>query len=449
MALDSLPFEPARIVDIELSQPIQPIGRTVPGKDLDYGRMRALIRLHGNPLLSIDSPLGADGLSAEQMAALIWERASADINAHLQADNLPTVQSLPVTGLTVEKPETLACLRDRRELLANPPFVSVVLCTRNRPDLCGRMLKSLLAQEYPKFEIIVVDNNPPNEATAELVQREFSAYPTVRYVRENRPGLSAARNCGIDAAKGEYIAFTDDDLIIDKYWLADLVACFRRGPNVGCVSGLVFPLELDTQPQDWFEQYGGFGKGYALKIYDTREHRLPGWTFPYSAGIFGTGAAMVFRAAALKKIGNFDPALGTGTVALGGEDLAIFFEIIRHGYQLIYQPRSVAFHQHRRDYPGLKKQMYGYGVGLTAYLTKIILDSPWRLLDIAWRIPGGLYVILSPRSHKHQHKTTNYPVELTLEERRGVVAGPWAYLRSWWQARRYRAKSQPLSGKSG
>ena len=139
---------------------------------------------------------------------------------------------------------------------------------------------------------------------------------------------------------------------------------------------------------------------------------------------------MAFSTAALRAIGGFDPALGAGSLAMGGDDLAAFFQVVTHGYRLVYEPSAILYHWHRRDYAGLRRQAYGYGVGLTAYLTKTIVDQPSRLLDFVIRMPQGLAYVFSDKSPKNAKKLGDYPHELTTIERRGMLYGPIAYLRS-------------------
>src|SRR6266404_1117746 len=72
---------------------------------------------------------------------------------------------------------------------------------------------------------------------------------------------------------------------------------------------------------------------------------------------------------------------GPGTRTGGGEDLDVFFRVIMGGYRLVYEPASLLYHLHRRDYAHLRKQIYSYGVGFTAYLTKCLLDDPRLVFD--------------------------------------------------------------------
>lgn len=156
---------------------------------------------------------------------------------------------------------------------------------------------------------------------------------------------------------------------------------------------------------------------------------------------------MAFRTATLARIGGFGPATGTGTPALGGDDLAAFFRVITEGEALVYEPSAVVHHTHYREYAALQRQIHGYGVGLTAFLTKAILDQPRLLIDLAGKLPRGLWYALSPASGKNQKKGIDYPDALTRLERKGLLYGPLAYLRSRVAARQYERRTPGAAGR--
>jgi GT2 family glycosyltransferase len=351
----------------------------------------------------------------------------------LQQDGLPLITELDAAGLPSSG--IAQCIEKRERFFADAPLVSIIIPTHDRPERIPTCLASLQALHYPQFEIIIVDNAPSTSATADFIRQTYRDVPQVRYVREDHPGLSWAHNCGRKAARGEILAFTDDDVVVDPYWLIELVRGFSLADNVGCVTGLVLPLELETAAQLWFEEFGGFNKGFTSRVYDMKKNHPKTPLYPYTAGRFGTGANMAFTAAFLDSVGGFDLALGTGTPAQNGEDLAAFFQVVTRGYTLVYTPAALLYHLHRQDYPGLYKQIYTYGVGLTAYLTKSLLDNPRLLLDLVTKLPYGLYFTLSARSPKNRKKSTQYPRELTTVELKGMLYGPIAYLRSRQAAR--------------
>jgi GT2 family glycosyltransferase len=421
-------FEPVRMLEVEIGQPLPHLHALDDRTGRDYRRANCLIRLHRQPLGIVELQFDESGVSPQECARRIWQTLRAQIIEHLQQDGLPVVTELDAAGLPCSS--ATQCIEERERFFTNAPFVSIIIPTHDRPERIPACLRSLLALHYPHFEIIIVDNAPSTNATADFIQQTYRDVPQVRYVREDHPGLSWAHNCGRKAARGKILAFTDDDVVVDPYWLIELVRGFSVADNVGCVTGLVLPLELETPAQLWFEEFGGFNKGFTRGVYDMGKNHPKTPLYPYTAGRFGTGANMAFTAAFLDSAGGFDPALGTGTPAQNGEDLAAFFQVVARGYTLVYTPTALLYHLHRRDYPGLYKQIYTYGVGLTAYLTKSVFDNPRLLFDLVTKLPYGLYFTLNARSPKNSKKTTQYPRELTRVELQGMLYGPLAYLRS-------------------
>jgi glycosyltransferase involved in cell wall biosynthesis len=378
------------------------------------------------------SPTGVRhaGVTPEEHAQAIWTRLRADIVAHLRADGHADPDKLRPSGLGGGERPTCARLRD--ELLAEPPEVTVIIPTRERPEMLRRCLGTILAGDYPadRLQVLVVDNRPDTDDTRHVVEELGRVLP-VTYLREDRSGSASARNRGLSSARGEIVAFTDDDAMVDRRWISQLVIGFRAADDVACVTGLLLPRELETPAQVWFEEYGGFTRGFERRVYDLDGHRPADQPlYPYSAGIFGTGNNMAFERAALVEMGGFDPALGNGTPALGGVDSEVLLRTVVTGHRLVYEPSAIAYHSHRPDYAGLRRQIYGYGVGTSAYLLKTVLGNPRLLPDFARKLPRGLVFALSPRSDRNLAKRAGFPRELTLLELWGMARGPLAYARS-------------------
>ncbi len=427
-------FVPIQIMETEIGQPLPGIVAFNDKTGQHYQRAFCLIRLHTQPLGIIELQLDEQELSAGEYARRIWDTLHAPIVKHLQEDSLPVVTGLDAAGLPSVLPAK--CIEERELFLQTAPFVSIIVATRDHPEYLARCLPTLMALHYPCYEVIVVDNAPTTTAAADFIQQAYSDESRIKYVREDRPGLSLARNCGMRVARGEILAFTDDDVIVDSYWLIELVKAFSSGDGVACVTGLVLPLELETQAQAWFEEFGGFNKGSTRRIFDRTSSYVDIPLYPFAAGQFGTGANMAFTSAFLRSVGGFDPVLGTGTRTGGGEDLSTFFQVIISGHRLVYEPASLLYHLHRRDYFQLRKQIYYYGVGLIAYLTKIVFDNPLLLFNLVAKVPYGLFFILSSRSPKNRKQSKDYPEDLILLERKGMLYGPFAYLRCRWEMRK-------------
>ncbi|GHO59157.1 glycosyltransferase [Ktedonobacter robiniae] len=430
---------PMRIVEIELEQALPNISAVDPKTQRRYQRVLAVVRLHTQPLGLAELPLSTEELAPATYAPLLWNALSSEINEHCQQDGLPKLSELPLQGLASTTPPR--CLAEREAFLASPdlPLVSVIIPTHDRPETLASCLEGVLAQRYPRFEVLVVDNKPSTDATQRLLTQISGTHPQVRYLREERPGIGNAANCGIAAAQGEILAFTDDDVVLDPYWLVELVRGFRQAEKVACVTGLVLPLELEQPAQFWFEQYAGFTKGFQRRLFDMKEHhpRMP--LHPYMAGRFGTGASMAFTASFLKSIGGFDPALGGIDKVKAGLDIAAFFEVMMHGYRLVYEPRALLYHLHRRDYSGLRRQLYNYSVGFTSHLTRCIWERPHLLLSLLPQLIYGFLFAFFNRSIKNRLQQSSYPKELKQLEFKGMLFGPLAYL----QSRRVARKALP------
>jgi len=345
-------FAPARMVEIELGQPLPTLLAFDDKTGRHYQRAFCLIRLHTRPLGVIELQLGDSEIRADEYARHIWRALSANINEHLREDGLPPATGLDAAG--IPSPGTPGCIEERERFLVDAPFVSVIVPTRDRPDQISSCLRSLLALHYPQYEIIVVDNAPSTTATADFIRQTYRNVPQVRYVREDRPGGSWARNRGIMAARGEILAFADDDVVIDPYWLVEFVRGFSMASDVVCVTGYILPLELETPAQFWYEEHcgscwfqedGGSCWGLARSIFDLAENHPKTPLYPYKAG-FGGGASMAFTAAFLRSVGGFDLALGAASPAIGGEDLAAFFQAIIRGNKLVCEPNVVVYHIH-------------------------------------------------------------------------------------------------------
>lgn len=398
---------PIRIVDADLAQGLPDLVQTDPDTGKKYQAAWCLIRSSGRPVRIMEIPLHQPVLPAAEFLELV--------EADTQETPLP-----PIPGATGP----------------DAPHVTVVISTRDRADSLRRCLDSLLVQTYPDMDIVVVDNAPSTAATFDLISAEYAGTGRVQYVLEETPGLARAHNTGVAAAKGEVIAFTDDDVIVDPSWVAAMAANFATSRRVACVTGLILPAELDTRAQYWTERHGGFGKGLSRKVFDPERPQDHGPLFPYAAGAFGSGANMAFRRESLVRMGGFDAALGAGTIARGGDDLSGFHATLAAGHQLVYEPGAIVWHHHRRSEDGMRRQAYGYGVGLGAYLTKLVVDDPARILLFARRFPAAMAHLFSRKSGKMARLPADYPRRLVWSERMGIVMGVPGYLRSRRKLRR-------------
>jgi hypothetical protein len=132
--------------------------------------------------------------------------------------------------------------------------------------------------------------------------------------------------------------------------------------------------------------------------------------------------------------------LGAGTVAKGGDDLAAFAAVVRAGFQLVYEPAAIVWHLHRREEAGIERQAFGYGIGLGAYLTKMLIDEPQLVGRFAMAVPAAARHIFGSGSTKNSRLPSDYPASLKRREWLGILFGPVAYARSRFSVAAYDRK---------
>ena len=240
--------------------------------------------------------------------------------------------------------------------------LTVVVCTRNRPEELDRTLRALARQRVRPKETIVVDNAPGTGDTRGVALRHGG----VRYVTQPIAGLSAARNEGLRHVRTPIVAFTDDDAEPYETWIGQLVRSFGRGSAVA-VTGLALPGVLDTAAQQLFElEVGGFAQGYLPRRYDDawfkkeRRRGTPVWKI-------GAGVNMAFRCEVFAHVGGFDERLGAGKAGCS-EDSELWYRLLAAGYAIDYEPAAVVSHFHRSDMEDLEAQLISYGEGHLAAL---------------------------------------------------------------------------------
>jgi glycosyltransferase involved in cell wall biosynthesis len=363
-----------------------------------------LVRRKGVPIgFWIQETNGAGFLSADEIALRIATEMGDQIIAAVIREELATSAPAPVL-----------------------PLMTIAICTKDRPDCMAVILHSLSSmvaaqpEGMSKLEIIVVDNAPTSDDTRDLVAQT----PGVRYLREPCLGLNFARNRALREARGEILAFLDDDVIPDQHWLAGLATAWAANPDAAAFTGQVVPMELETEAQVVFEQRGGFRRGFDQIRYGCV---LPNNRFYPAAAIFGAGANMAFRTAVVRDLGGFDEALDTGAPVPGGGDLDMFYRIIRAGHSLVYEPRFLVFHQHRRDMEALSRQYRrSWGLGFMCYLTKCLRHDPERRVQVVrlmiWWFTHHV-VLLLRRFRKPAPGDFSFPRYMLLGELWGGLVG--------------------------
>jgi glycosyltransferase involved in cell wall biosynthesis len=273
--------------------------------------------------------------------------------------------------------------------------ISVVLCTYNRCRSLANTLQSLAASKLPdtvEWEVLVVDNNS-DDGTRETIDDFCRKYvPHFRYLFESRQGKSHALNTGVREARGDVLAFTDDDVVVEATWLENLTTALRSGGWVGA-GGKVLP-EQGFVPPRWLAMNGRYSMGGVLALFNRGDK--PGqldWA-PF-------GASMAFRREMFEKYGGFRTDLGPPPSDLRGEDTEFGYRLMAAGEQLWYAPSAIAYHtipanRIRKEY--FLGWWFGFGRASVQKWGRgaKVLGIPRRYLTIL-KIAGSTLVTIMPR----------------------------------------------------
>ena len=313
------------------------------------------------------------------------------------------------------------------------PPISVVICTRDRGELLREAVGSVLASDYPDFEVVVVDNAGSTSETRDVALRHPD--PRVRYVHEPLAGLSYGRNRGMQVAAHEYVAFIDDDVVVDRHWLTGIARGFGRDPRVGLVCGLVPSGEIRTRTQAWFDQRVTWADARKPCVYSLSSPPAELPLFPFQVGAYGTGANTALTRTAFERLGGFDVTLGVGQPTKGGEDIDMYLRMLAAGYFISVEPSAITWHRHRSDLPALKAQARGYGTGMGAWITKI-LCTPSLLRLAVGKVPDAISRMRTiARGGSSNPEDTDaefglpqgYTAALGALEMRSALTGPFRY----------------------
>ena len=217
--------------------------------------------------------------------------------------------------------------------------LSLVIATYNRAEQLMITLDSVATQKCScgEWECMVVDNNSADD-THERVERFAKEHPelNIRYIFEQRQGLSHARNAGIAASVGDIIAFIDDDERIVEEFVEAYITLFDSQPDAMSAGGKII-ADYPTGRPRWMSHYPELPianpMDFGDKIIRFPKNRIPG------------GGNMAMRRRVFETIGMFDTSLGrTGKRLIGGEESDLFERMDKFSMRCYYVPRAVMYH---------------------------------------------------------------------------------------------------------
>jgi glycosyltransferase involved in cell wall biosynthesis len=276
------------------------------------------------------------------------------------------------------------------------PFVSVIVATYDRPDYVKRCLVSILANKFEGFEVIVVDQSPQQDTERAIAQLDLH-HSRLRYLHSDIVGLSSARNLGVSHARGEILAFIDDDAVATPHWIEAFARVFEEHvPQPGMIGGKIEPLWEVPRPP-WYPPE----REFLLGIYDIGDEVQ---LFP--PGDLPIGANFAIGKRLLQSVGGFDVRAGFNRrrrhSMLAGEDSLLALKIQEQGLPIYYQPAACVLHtvnasKLRKTY--FLKRHFWEGATIVAIRDMQHPHLPMKFLgNIRWhglRIPYKLYLLLS------------------------------------------------------
>jgi glycosyltransferase involved in cell wall biosynthesis len=250
-------------------------------------------------------------------------------------------------------------------------MISIILCTYNRAQRLEQALKSLQKMASPvgsSWELIIVDNNS-NDNTERVVQKFMNdSSVDVKYIIEKRQGVSHARNTGVRQASGDIIVFTDDDCIVDRYWIASILNEFKSDASIAGFGGRV-------------ELYNHIDRPVSIRVHKEKT------VFSSTDKLFNLiiGCNMGFVRSVFDEIGMFDANFGAGSRFASAEDSDFLYRVYKKGFKIIYSPDVLVYHNHGRGNDAQIELLYrGYALGHGAFYCKYILMGDKEVCHLAY-----------------------------------------------------------------
>lgn len=262
-----------------------------------------------------------------------------------------------------------------------PTSISVIVCTRDRGANFATTVDSVLSGDLRPSEVVVVDQSSDDRALR--ASRRFDDAPGFRFCRVASMGLSRARNAGLELARGDIAAFTDDDCEVSRDWLVGIAGAFERDARIGVVHGNVRAAPHDRRL--------GFTTAYV------RDAPLLAASMGDKHLAEGIGANMAVRRTAWEMVGGFDELLGAGGLFRSAEDMDFSMRALQHGFAVYETTEGHVVHSGFRTWNDGDRLVYDYLYGIGATYAKHLKCRQSSVLlpmgRLAWRWAAGTPVV--------------------------------------------------------
>jgi GT2 family glycosyltransferase len=229
------------------------------------------------------------------------------------------------------------------------PFVSIIVPAYNCRSTIEKCVESLKALDYPNCEILIMD-----DGSTDGTGKYLDTVEGIRVMHLENAGPGRARNIGLEHARGEYVAFTDADCVVDPGWLNALMQGFHKDEVAGVGGDQQSPSDETRfgKRVNGFLKAIGFVAGYMKR--DGSSYRRVS---------HNPTCNVVYKKEVIIKVGGFNEALWPG------EDVELDYCLSRKGYRFFYTPDAVVYHYRPRTLGAFSRMMYRYGWA-QAYLVR-------------------------------------------------------------------------------
>lgn len=286
--------------------------------------------------------------------------------------------------------------------------ISIIICTYNRADILSKTLESWHSVRIPKcnVELIVIDNKSTDH-TFQVVASFYDSCPCkLRYVHENKIGLSNARNRGIEESNEKIVAFVDDDVDFHENWLQEILKAFYDNSDISAIGGCSIPkFEIEVPhwiTEDVYKSYGSTDSGPQDRLMHFPEH-------PY-------GLNMAFRRLVFDKVGVFNPALGrVKRCLISNEEFDIFYRLKEKKLSVLYASKAIIYHripEERIEKKWLIERYYWQGI--SDVISDRILNKRTKFYYLR-RVVKSLKKVIFPRGIVSPVKIVKYYLNISFQ----------------------------------
>lgn len=249
--------------------------------------------------------------------------------------------------------------------------ITVILVTRNRPLQIIDCVKSILKSSFKDYQILIADQSTNNQTVKTIKSLHSSK---IEIVKMKKKGKARGLNLLVKKSESNILAFTDDDCIVSKSWLHQIIKTYDKFPNLAGIFGNVYPYKPKNHSSEICPS--------TFKAKKMLTHTFEKFHY-YQVGL---GNNMSIKKSVIEKVGNFQEWLGPGSIATNGEESELIFKILKQGFILATNPKVFVFHNRWLNYKQEKLIQANYTQGFISFLAFYLFTKDqkhaWKFIKV-------------------------------------------------------------------